>query len=182
MVCLRKIQYEDLEMIMHWRMLPEITKHMYTDPDLTMEKQIQWYEQNENDKNNYSYIIEVDEQPVGVLNITDIDRKNRKCSWGYYIAIKEKSSLPLVMTLEWNVYVHAFEDLHLNKVEGEIFTENKHVIRIHQMCGSDIEGVRRQHICKNGIFYDVTVTGICKDKWEKIKNKHPFERLIFPEG
>ncbi len=36
---LRKISENDLEMIMKWRMMPEVTKYMYTDPQLTIDGQ-----------------------------------------------------------------------------------------------------------------------------------------------
>ena len=36
-VALRKINEEDLEQIMRWRMDPEITRYMNTDPKLTLE-------------------------------------------------------------------------------------------------------------------------------------------------
>lgn len=35
---LRKIKRDDLEMIMNWRMDPDVTKYMYTDPKLSIEK------------------------------------------------------------------------------------------------------------------------------------------------
>ena len=38
-VTLRKIRESDLETIMNWRMDPEITRYMNTDPRLTLEGQ-----------------------------------------------------------------------------------------------------------------------------------------------
>ncbi len=179
MTFLRQIRREDLEMIMEWRMRPDITKFMYTDPVLTIEKQIEWFESSKLDKNNMHFIIESDGQPIGVLNIADIDRKNRKCSWGYYVAVKEKRSLKLALALEWNVYDYVFDTLGLNKLVGEVFAFNKGVIRMHQMCGSRIEGERKKHIFKNGEYYDIVETGICKEEWEEIRRKYDYEKIEF---
>ena len=45
----RKIKEEDLEMIMNWRMSPEVTKYMTTDPKLTLDGQKKWLRKiNEN--------------------------------------------------------------------------------------------------------------------------------------
>lgn len=165
----RPVREEELEMVMNWRMQPEITKYMYTDPVLTIEQQRKWYQTSRQDKDNETYMIEVNEIPAGILNITDIDRKNQRCTWGYYVAVKELRSLDLALMLEWNVYDYAFYHLGLNKVAGEIFSFNKAVLRIHQMCGSEIEGKLKAHIYKNGEFYDVTLTGITKQRWEAIK-------------
>lgn len=179
MVKLRPILEEELEMIMNWRMSPEITKFMYSDPKLTLEMQKQWYENLKSDESCIYFMIESDGESIGVLNICDIDRKNQKCSWGYYIAVKEKRSLLLALALEWNLYNFVFDVLELNKLEGEIFAFNKAVIRMHQMCGSVIEGTRKAHIYKNGEYYDVVEMGICKEDWEKIKDRYEYEKIDF---
>ena len=44
---LRRITEQDLFMIMNWRMSPEVTEYLYTDPQLTLEQQRKWYEENE---------------------------------------------------------------------------------------------------------------------------------------
>lgn len=179
MTILRPIQENELEMIMHWRMMPEITKYMYTDPQLTIEGQKKWYHSLEERKDMIAFMIEVDHTPSGILNITDINDTNKRCSWGYYMAVKENRSLKLAMALEWNLYDYVFDVLGMHKLEGEIFSFNKGVLRIHQMCGSEIEGVRKDHIFKNGEFYDVTVTGILKEDWYKIKPKYNYEKIVF---
>lgn len=179
MTCLRQLYKEDLEIVMKWRMRPDITKYMYTDPVLTMEKQLAWFEASKLDKKNIHFIIEYNKQPIGVLNITDIDKDNKKCSWGYYIAVQEKRSLKLALALEWNVYDFVFYTLELNKLVGEVFAFNKAVVRIHQMCGSRIEGERKNHILKNGKYYDIIETGICKEEWEQIRYKYDYEKIPF---
>lgn len=179
MTILRPIQENELEMIMHWRTMPDITKYMYTDPQLTMEGQKKWYYSLQDRKDMIAFMIEVDHTASGILNITDIDDTNKRCSWGYYMAVKENRSLKLAMALEWNLYDYVFDVLGMHKLEGEIFSFNKGVLRIHQMCGSEIEGVRKDHIFKNGEFYDVTVTGILKEDWYKIKPKYNYEKIEF---
>lgn len=176
-VRIRPIRAEELELVMEWRMRPDITKYMYTDPLLTPEGQKRWFLEQRDRTDQYSLIVEVDGIPCGVLSITDIDRKNSRCSWGIYIAVKEKRSLELMLALEWNVYDFVFYELGLSKVWGEVFSFNKAVIRMHQMCGSRIEGTLRKHILKNGEFYDVTLVGICRDEWETIQKKYPYGKI-----
>ena len=179
MTIFRPIKEEELQMIMEWRMRPDITKFMYTDPQLTLEMQRKWFHSLKGRKDMFSFMIEVDGIPSGILNITDIDYKNHRCSWGYYMAVKEKRSLPLAMAIEWNLYDYVFDELGMHKLEGEIFSFNKAVLRIHQMCGSEIEGELKDHIYKNGQFCDVTVTGILKEQWEVIKKNRNYEKRQF---
>jgi hypothetical protein len=59
----------------------------------------------------------------------------------------------------------------MNKVCEEVFAENAAVNRILDMCGSKREGILRQHVCKNGTYYDVVTRGILRQEWlEKSKD------------
>ena len=72
MTIFRPIKEEELQMIMEWRMRPDITKFMYTDPQLTLEMQRKWFHSLKGRKDMFSFMIEVDGIPSGILNITDI--------------------------------------------------------------------------------------------------------------
>ena len=57
MLKLRKINESDLNLIMEWRMKPEVTRFMYTDPVLTIEHQKAWFREVVQDTKNYIRII-----------------------------------------------------------------------------------------------------------------------------
>lgn len=177
-VC-RKMTEDDLEMVMNWRMMPEITKFMYTDPKLTLEGQKQWFRKLKEDKNNYLWIIEVDGMPVGPMMITEFDLVNKRCAPVFYIAVKEKRSLELALRLEWSLLEFIFSKLNFNKFVSEVFSFNKGVIRMHQMFGCRIEGVFIDHIMKNDKSYDVTILGLTKKEWESNKTKLKYETIKF---
>jgi UDP-4-amino-4,6-dideoxy-N-acetyl-beta-L-altrosamine N-acetyltransferase len=176
-VRLRKLGIQDLEMVMNWRMLPEITQFMYTNPKITMEDQLQWFARiSESDKEKY-WIIELDgEVPVGLLSINQIDYVNKQCSWAYYIADLRARGKGLGTLLECNVYDFVF-GLGLNKLWCEVFTFNDKVIRIHEKFGSKIEGTFKDHINKNGEFYDVVRMAIRKDEWALIKDQYEYSSI-----
>ena len=158
----RLIKPDDLEMIMDWRMRPEITRYMNTDPKLTIEGQKKWLQKIQQSETEWSWILEVEGVPAGVVSLGNYD--GNKVYTGVYIAVKEKRSLKLTLYLQWNLYRYAFEYLHVNKVCEEIFSENKAVNRMMDMCGSKREGVLRSHICKNGQYYDMVVRGILNER------------------
>lgn len=168
-VVFRPMREEDLSQVIEWRMQPDITKYMNTDPKLTLEGQIKWFYKKKENPDNYLFIIEVDDLPVGVFTILDLDRVNKRCSSGLYIAKKEKRSLALAMRIEYNIYDFVFNTLKLNKTYAEIFSENKGIIRLKQMCGSEIEGVLKQHVYKQEKFHDITVMAINCEKWQEVK-------------
>ena len=114
-VKLVKLSEEDLNMVAKWRMLPEITKYMYTDPIITLESQGKWFKSIEKDSSVRYWIILVDNVKVGLICLTDIDYINKRCYWGYYIADKSARGKGVARLLECNIYDYAFFNLKLNK-------------------------------------------------------------------
>ncbi|MFV0440864.1 MAG: hypothetical protein ACK5LV_06175 [Lachnospirales bacterium] len=66
MLELKKIGYEDLENVMTWRMLPEVTKYMFSDPVLTVENQKKWLDNILHRTDVLYWIIYFDNTPIGV--------------------------------------------------------------------------------------------------------------------
>lgn len=174
-----RLSEEHLELVMNWRMRPDITKYMNTDPKLTLDMQKNWYDKIKDDDTQIHWVILMDEKPIGVLNIVDIDRKNSKCSWGYYVAELSARSLKLALNLEWSLYDYVLGDMGLNKLYCETFALNKQVVKLHLMCGSKEDGIMRSHIKKNDEFFDVSISSILKEEWDAKKTELSFERFSF---
>lgn len=126
-------------------------------------------------------MIVIDDTAIGVLNLTEIDKRNKRCSWAYYIGDTSFRGRGIARTLECNIYDYVFEFLGLNKLCCEVFTFNEKVISIHKKFGSEIEGTLKQHILKNGQFYDIVSMAITKDKWIKIKSDYEYEKILIEE-
>lgn len=178
-VILRKIRKDDLELIMKWRMLPEITRYMNTDPVLTIEGQMKWLEKISDSKTDFYWMVEVDKVPSGIASLVNWDLSSKSIHTGVYIAEKKKRSLRLTLDLQWNLYKYAFDILGVNKVCEEVFSLNKPVLRILDMCGSKKEGELRQHIYKNGQYYDVTIRGILKNEWNQLEGSLNYTHFLF---
>lgn len=176
MVLLREA---DLKMVMEWRMRPYITKYMNTDPILTIDKQKEWFQRNKNRDDQVNWIIRYDETPIGLIRIFDVDRNNSRCSWGYYIAECGYRSLQLALYLEWSLYDYVFDELKLHKLCNDTFVENVQVIRLHVMCGSKEDGIMRQHICKNGVYHDVSIGSIIAEEWFEKRKNTQYQRFHF---
>lgn len=174
---LRKIIEDDLNMIMNWRMMPEVTKYMYTDPKLTLEDQKKWYESIMCSDKAFYWIIQFDGIDIGLINIVHIDKINKRCEWAYYIADTSFRGKGIATLLECNIYDFVFHELHLNKVCCEVFCNNEKVIAIHKKFGAEIEGIQRQHIRKNGEYLDIVQMAITKEKWHNIRDSYHYENI-----
>ena len=177
----RKIKQEDLEKIMNWRMMPEITKYMNTDPQLTLEGQQKWFEKISKKENEFHWVLEVDEEPIGYVSLVDWDKHNNIIHTGVYIAVKEKRSMVLAVNLQLSMYEFAFEKLGVNKVSMEILGNNKNVISLNERLGAVREGILRQEIKKGEDYYDLYLLGVLKQEWQQIKNKIKYSTIEFEE-
>jgi len=180
-IVFRKIKDGDLEAIRNWRMLEEVTKYMYTDPELSQEDQERWYRKISTDPTCVYWILQVDGRDIGLVCLTNIDRLNRRANWAYYIAEPTLRGKGLGKQLELNILYYVFDVLTLNKLCCEVFAWNENVISIHEHFGSKIEGRRRAHICKDGQFQDIVKMAILKDEWEQIKKDYTRIPALFEE-
>jgi UDP-4-amino-4,6-dideoxy-N-acetyl-beta-L-altrosamine N-acetyltransferase len=178
-VTLRKIEDSDLENIIRWRMMPEITKYMNTDPELTLEGQKKWITSIRNNQDVRYWLIEIDHQPAGVINVTGLLNKNGELEWAYYIGEKKLRSMKIAISLEMSLYDYAFKDLDKNVVKGEIFSLNTGVIALHKICGCKVIEEKKQYVCKNHTWYDVTFMGMTKEEWIEISDTKKYEKIDF---
>jgi hypothetical protein len=173
---LRLVREEDLPTVMRWRMSPEVTRYMYTDPQLTLEQQRQWFERIRRSERDRVWIIEAGEplRGVGVLSLSAIDPVNRRCSWAYYLGEMSARGAGLARTLELNVYAYVFDRLGLNKLCCEVLAFNDRVVALHEKFGSRVEGTLRQHVCKNGEYHDVVCMAMLRSDWEAARDRWSF--------
>jgi len=173
------MKQDDMELVMHWRMSPEVSKYMFTDPKLTISSQLEWYKKISASSFDKYWIVELlqEEIPVGVISLNKIDYVNLHCSWAYYIGDLRARGKGLATILECNINDYVFDTLKLNKIWGEAFKFNEKVISIHQKFGNKIEGVFKDHIFKNGQFYDVVRYAIRKEEWLQIRSNFNYVRI-----
>lgn len=179
-ITLRKIKDGDLENIMRWRMDPEITRYMNTDPKLTLEGQRKWLASIEGRRDVKYWLIEVDGQPAGVINAGGMDDPSGDCTWGYYIGEKRLRSLKTAISLEMSLYDYLFLEMGKQNLYGDIFSLNRGVIQLHLLCGSEIVEEKKNHILKNGQYYDVTFMRMSAEKWKELREGKSYEKIVFP--
>ena len=170
-VKLMRVTESDLALLMDWRMRPEVTKTLFTNPAITMDSQRKWYEKIKQDKSQIRWIIFYEKIPIGSIYIVDIDLANHRCESGIFIAEKQFNSIELYMNVHWNMFDYIFDKLEMNRVFAYIMIENTAVIKLSKYMGLDIEGTLKQHSYKDGVFHDVVIVGITKQKWNDFKRK-----------
>lgn len=163
----RLVTEHDLERMMEWRMRPDITKNMRTHPVLTMEKQKVWLEKINREKCQYHWMIWVGEVPIGVINIQEIDWRERSCATGIYIA--EKGGSPgLFFELHWNLFDLLFERLGFKEVHAEALVFNKTAVMLNKRMWPVVD--------KRDDCYVYHMTNV---QWLKMKQGKHYQKIIY---
>ena len=178
-VTLRPIGEADLEMIMNWRMDADITRYMNTDPKLTLEGQKKWFAALQENPDVKYWVIEVDGEPAGVINLTGLTNPGGDLGWAYYMGEKRLRSLKTALSLEMSMYDYVFDELKKNAVYSDVFTLNQGVIQLHKLCGCEIVEEKKNQILKEGVYYDVTFMRMTATLWQEKRVGKKYERIAF---
>lgn len=169
MIKLRDVRETDREQLMVWRNLPEVSAYMYTDHQISAEEHNAWFDQAMKDPTRRYWIIVCDGEDVGLANAIDIDEKNSRCYWAFYISSPNVRGKGVGSFVEYSVLKYVFEELKLNKLCCEVLGFNEAVVNMHQRFGFKQEGILREHITKRDGKHDVVCLGMLRDEWDEVK-------------
>jgi len=172
--CFRKIRETDLETIMNWRMRPDITKFMYTDPVLTLEDQKRWFRKISAQSDSFYWVVELDGMAAGLVNLLEWDSSAKLVRSGGYIAEHSVRTLQNIRDVNMNLYDYAFNVLGAEKATFEIMDNNISQVQWMKRIGAKVVGIDEKAICKNDVFYDLYLMELTKSDWEKVAAKCKF--------
>ena len=179
MIKLRRINDGDLELIMNWRMRPDITRFMNTDPVLTLEGQRKWLRRVESDPDLLYRLILIKETPAGVIDLTGLTRPDGVIGWGYYIGEHRLRSFKAAVPLEMSMSDYVLKKKKKKAVVTNTFSLNRGAIAIHDAVGSELLEERKGEVVKNGMSYDMTYQIMTADRWVKIGPGREYEKVSF---
>jgi len=162
---LRPIEAADKDRILAWRNSPDVRPYMYTDHLISPDEHARWFAGIDGDNTRAYWIIELNGAPVGLANLYDIDRRNQRCAWAYYLADPATRGLGLGSYVEYWVLQYVFEGLKLAKLWCEVLASNEPVWRLHETFGFTVEARFRGHIVKAETREDVLGLGILAPDW-----------------
>lgn len=160
----RPILISDSEMVLNWRTSQRVTQFMNTDIEYDLERQIGWIVSLKSRFDFYVWIIQLNETPIGVINISELDFDNLSCSWGYYIGNEEY--LGYGGFIPPYIYNFIFNNLNLRVVNIKVFSENMSVIKMHLKFGYELNPVFDEIIFKNNTQCSLIGMTLHKSNWD----------------
>jgi UDP-4-amino-4,6-dideoxy-N-acetyl-beta-L-altrosamine N-acetyltransferase len=168
-----KLKIEHLQLVLKWRTNPEIAKHLFTEVDQSIGKQLTWFNKISSDETVAYWIIEYCQNPIGLINLASIDRVAKKCNAGFYVGNAEYRQLAALILPYF--YNFIFKKLKFHKVYGEVLSTNDNILKIHMMQGYRHVGTFKDHMIKDGRHIDVHLLELMKEDWHRQKRYQDYE-------
>lgn len=180
MSVLRKMNKQDLALVLEARNAPEVRKNMYTHHVISSEEHSAWYSRIENDQTTAVYIFEEENSFSGVVIFSNINSVQKTADWGFYASQNAKKGIGTRM--EYAALNFAFEKMQLRKLNCEVLSFNETVIALHRRFGFKLEGVRRRHYFRDSEEFDIYLLSMTKVNWEKYLREHSYKALVLRDS
>lgn len=162
---LRPLREDDRPRLLAWRNSPQVAAYMYSDHLIRPDEHDRWFDGLAGDGRRRFWVIEVDDVPVGLTNLVDIDPVQGRAVIARYIADPAMRGRGVGGFAEFKVLDHAFSRLGLRKLWSEVLETNAVAWRLHMANGFQREALFRGHVVKNGQPVDVVGLGLLADEW-----------------
>ena len=173
MIRFRELKISDAAKILRWRTSPEVSNYMITDIDEDLKKQESWIKNAYLKSNYYHWIILIDNQEVGLINIKFLNSNEKKITWGYYIA--ESSFRGVGAMIPPILYNFVFAKLSVEKIDVEVFEDNLNVTLMHNLHGYVREPEFDKTVYKNNVERKLLSFSLSAQDWFK---KESYSKLV----
>lgn len=159
---LKLIEESDLDDIVGWR---NQAYDIFYEFPFSLERQQRWFKKYQ-DSGDMLFVIMCGESSIGTVGLNKIDLRNGSAEFGRFI-IGEKDYLgkgygkqAINVVLEYG-----FQHLNLNRVYLDCLESNSIAMKLYYSVGFVKEGMKREHIYKNGVYLNLICMSLLKKDW-----------------
>lgn len=160
---LRQLKEVDLEMVLTWRNSEHVRRYSLKNHTISCKEHHEWYNSICGNPTCEWLIVELKNEPVGVISIVDINRNDSTCTWGMYIG-DVAGNLGIGVLMEILAIDRVFDFHGIRKLWGQALKSNR-ILVTHKRFGFTEEGVLRSHVYRNGQYEDVVLIALFKEQW-----------------
>ena len=173
-IVLRALETEDLHILQKWANEPEIQYLLggWHFP-VNRENHLKWFSNLSVNSLDQRFVIEtIDFQIIGMVNLVNIDWKNKNAFHGMLLGDKDIRGKGYGRDTVFTIMKYAFEELGFNRLDGSMIEYNEASLKMYiEKCGWREEGRLKQWYYRKGRYWDKILVGITKNEYyELIKN------------
>jgi RimJ/RimL family protein N-acetyltransferase len=168
-VGIRAVEEADLPLLHQWANDAEIWSNLggWRFPS-SFDSIEQWFAGLKNDQLNHRWVIQTMDEPrvIGTTNLVNIDWKNNHAFHGMMLGPVDLRGRGYGRDTVMAVMRYAFDELHLERLDGDIIEYNEASLRLYVgRCGWKEEGRQRRWHFRGGRYWDKIVVGVTRDDY-----------------
>ena len=169
-ISLRPMRPKEVELIYRWANNPDVVPYWYGKKRTMKQIKDDWKPHYFSDKDPYSgrcFAIEVNDEPVGMVNYNKIDRDNKSVDMDIMIGQKEYWDKGYGTEALKTFCGFLFSKFNLNRIWLGSYAYNLRAIRAYEKSGFKKEGIMREDALINGKFVDSVLLSILRKEFKK---------------
>lgn len=154
-----------IEMYCRWFADPEVNLYTLRFPP-SRAMAAEWLEKMSSSNTDVLWAVARDGRVVGMVQIDTINWQQRRAEVAVIIGEKSEWGKGIATDALRLIVRYAFEELNLEKLQGEAVAENIGSIRALEKAGFRQLGLARKHFYQNGRWSDMWLGEVLRDEWE----------------
>lgn len=174
-VGLRILCEDDLPLLTTWMNDPEVTQFILAYQPKTLEQEREWLQKiTQGSDTDYVFGIECIETDtlIGVMGLHKVNHVHGTAVTGAFIGDKNYWSKGYGSEAKMLLLNYAFNTLSLRKICGAVIAFNERCLAYQKKCGYVVEGVLKEHVFKNGTYWDEVLVAVWREQWEPIWKRY----------
>ena len=178
---INKLNKNELKKILIIRNEKKVRDNMINNNIISYPEHIKWFAakiKNVHDTEFFKIIVK--KQIIGLITLSNVDKKNRSLEWAFYISKNFQNFFGALIEFKFLEYL--FKNYkYLNKLNCKVLSFNEPVIKLHQRFGFKIEGEIRDYLIRDKKYYNLIYMGIKKKEYlknSKTLKKKPIFKMI----
>jgi UDP-4-amino-4,6-dideoxy-N-acetyl-beta-L-altrosamine N-acetyltransferase len=139
---------------------------MFTNHIISEQEHFAWIDRIVELTTTRVYVVKFESEIIGGVSLNAISPNNNRADWAFYLDEKI-CGRGLGKALEWRfldmVFFSHLEPLE--KLNCDVLEFNEPVIAMHKHFGFIQEGIRRNHILRDGVYVSAVFLGITRNEW-----------------
>jgi len=181
-IYLRALEQGDATIFLPWVNDFDVIRNLVMHRPMSLEGEEAFIARVNEDKNVVvlAIVLKKDDRVIGNTALHAIHPRNHHAGFGIMIGDKR----------EWNkghgteatrlIVRYGFETLNLNRIWLQVYEDNARAVRSYEKVGFRVEGKLREHLYRDGRFWDVLNMGILRKEWRSAEEAPPHGSAVGP--
>jgi len=174
-VYIRRAEREDLDTVVQWMEDPDFSHFLYGEatrsPRRVREQIITMLGRSPGNTVPLGVYLIIDSTefgPIGLISLNNISWRNRSLNIDAYVGKKNLRSGHLTGIGFFRATEYAFYELNMHRVNLFVYSFNSPSIRLVERSGAVRELTMKDHIVRDGKFYDLYGYGLLRPEFDKL--------------